>query len=388
VNEKVENTIDNYSNLLFRKPGTVLIIAVIFTAIVASGASNVETVEQNQEDLLPDSLPTMQAFSTISAEFSSDSGTTYTVLVEANPQYSNSNEIRDLRNPEAIRFMRAVSNDIESVDRVSSVSSGSDLFQDIPSDKQGVQNVFNRLGEPRWQNYISEDYQNGLVRVNTVDLTAEEQMEMADTIRTTVEAHEKPSGLDVGYTGQPYIDEAFQNQTNQTMSLTGIAALLGVIIVVVVLFRSFFYGATSLITLIFGVATGFGLFGWLGLNMSPATSGAITMGIGVAIDFGIQPIARYIEERQQLEIEGSVSETIKGVITPMTVGLIAANIGFLSLNVGRVTFLSDLGTLLTLTTTMAYISAFTVIPPALILYDRYFTENGTSGFTLSKIRLN
>jgi len=72
----------------------------------------------------------------------------------------------------------------------------------------------------------------------------------------------------------------------------------------------------------------------------------------------------------------------------MTVGLIAANIGFLSLNVGRVTFLSDLGTLLTLTTTMAYISAFTVIPPALILYDRYFTENGTSGFTLSKIRLN
>jgi len=241
VNEKVENTIDNYSNLLFRKPGTVLIIAVIFTAIVASGASNVETVEQNQEDLLPDSLPTMQAFSTISAEFSSDSGTTYTVLVEANPQYSNSNEIRDLTwNPEAIRFMRAVSNDIESVDRVSSVSSGSDLFQDIPSDKQGVQNVFNRLGEPRWQNYISEDYQNGLVRVNTVDLTAEEQMEMADTIRTTVEAHEKPSGLDVGYTGQPYIDEAFQNQTNQTMSLTGIAALLGVIIVVVVLFRSFF----------------------------------------------------------------------------------------------------------------------------------------------------
>lgn len=385
MNGKFEKVIENYSNLLFRKPATVLLIAVIVTAIIASGASKVDTVEQNQEDLLPDSIPTMAAFNTISAEFSSDSGTSYTILVETDPQYANSNEVRDLRNPDALRFMDAVSNDLESMDKISSVSSPSNLFQQIPSSKAGVRETFSTLGESRWQSSISEDYQSGLIRVNTVDLTMEEQAEMANTIRQTVEVHDKPSGLKTSYTGQPYIDEAFQNQTNQTMSITGIAAVLGVMIVVIILFRSIFYGATSLLTLIFGIATGFGIFGWLGLNMSPATSGAITMGIGVAIDFGIQPISRYIEEREQLEIQKSLSETIKGVITPMTVGLIAANIGFLSLSIGRVTFLSDLGTLLTLTTTMAYVSAFTVIPPALVLYDRYFTKNGTSGFTLSKI---
>jgi predicted RND superfamily exporter protein len=168
------------------------------------------------------------------------------------------------------------------------------------------------------------------------------------------------------------------------MQITGLVAILGVIAVVIILFRSIFYGLTSLLTLVFGIATGFGIFGWLGLNMSPATSGALTMGIGVAIDFGIQPIARYIEERDSFGIEKSMEETIKGVITPMTVGLVAANIGFLSLNVGRVTFLSDLGTLLTMTTTMAYIAAFTVIPPALVIWDRYFTF-GTENFTLSKI---
>lgn len=387
MNGKAEKAIRKYSNFVQKKPLTVLFISIVGAMVLASGASKVETVEQSQEDLLPDSVPTMQAFNVISAEFSSNSGTSYTVLVETSPEYRNSTEIRDLRNPKALRFMKSVSSDIESYDRIDSVSDPSNLFRngDIPSSKSEVEETFNLLGEGRWRNFISKDYSAAIIRVNTVDITTEEQNEMAGLIRQTVRVHDKPAGLDVSYTGQPFIDQAFQDQTQRTMNITGLAAILGVMLVVVILFRSIFYGATSLLALIFGVMTGFGIFGWLGLNMSPATSGAITMGIGVAIDFGIQPIARYREERDEYEIREALDETIGGVITPMTVGLIAANIGFLSLNVGRVTFLSDLGTLLTLTTTMAYIAALTVIPASLVVYDRYFTESGTSGFTLSKV---
>lgn len=382
---KIGQVLEAYADLVQRRPLAVLGTAVLIAGVLASGASNVETVEQNQEDLLPDSIPVMKAFNVISAEFSSNSGTGYTILIEASPKYSNSTEVRDLREPDALRFMRSVSNDLESMDDIRSVSGPSDLFRDsIPVTKSGVRQTFSVLGEGRWSNYISNDYSAAVIRINSYDITSEEQMDMAETIQETVRIHEKPSGLDMSYTGQPFINQAFQNQTQETASLTGLVAIFGVMIVVVVLFRSIFYGGTSLLALIFGIATGFGIFGWLGLNMTPSTSGALTMGIGVAIDFGIQPIARYIEEREDLGIEKSLEETIKGVVTPMTVGLIAANIGFLSLNVGRVTFLSDLGTLLTLTTTMAYVAAFTVIPSALVLWDRYFTF-GTEDFTLEKI---
>lgn len=386
MNGKVDKMLEGYANLIQEHPAKVLGAAVLVSAVITAGAMNVQTEEQSQDDLLPESLPTMQAFNTISAEFSSGSGTTYTILIETNPQYANSTEIRDMRSPESLRFIEAVSKDIESMDKIRSVSGPAGLFQDgVPSSKADVKQALNTLGQERWSNQITTDYSAAKITVDSVDISSGEQTEMADLIRQTVEVHDKPAGLDVTYTGQTYINQAFQNQTGQTMAITGLAAVLGVIVVVIILFRSVFYGLTSLLTLIFGVLTGFGLFGWLGLNMSPATSGAITMGIGVAIDFGIQPIARYIEERDNFEIEKSLSETIKGVITPMTIGLIAANIGFLSLNVGRVTFLSDLGTLLTLTTTMAYISAFTVIPPALVIWDRYFTF-GTGKFTLSKIK--
>lgn len=388
MNAKIGNLLESYAEMVQRHPVKLLTVALLVTVVLSSGASMVETKQQNQEDLLPDSIPTMKAYETISAEFSSGSGTTYNVLVEAEPQYANSTEIRDLRSPEALRYMESASEDLRAVDKISSVSGPGDLFSDLPSGKSETRQILETLGEQRWRQYFSSDFSTAKINIQSVDLTAQEQMEIADTIRNTFRVHDKPAGVSLSYTGQPFIDQAFQNQTQETMSVTGIAALLGVILVVVILFRSLFYGGTSLLTLVFGVATGFGIFGWLGLNMSPATSGAITMGIGVAIDFGIQPIARYIEERKHFQIEKSLEETIKGVATPMTVGLIAANIGFLSLNVGRVTFLSDLGTLLTLTTTMAYVSAFTVIPSSLVIYDRYFTANGTSGFTLSKLTSN
>lgn len=385
MNGKIGSGLEKYANFLEKHPLKMLSAAFITALILSSGASKVQTEEMSQEDILPDSLPVMAAYDRISSEFSSSSGTSYTLLIETAPNYANSTEIRDLRNPRALRFFKSVSSDLRSFDDIRTVSGPSDLFRNIPSGMSESRQVFRRLGEQRWSRYITSDYSAAKIEIRTYELSDSEKMEMTDLIRQTVRVHEKPAGLQITYTGQPFIDQAFQNQTQRTMQLTGIVAILGVILVVIILFKSVFYGLNSLLALIFGIATGFGIFGWLGLDMSPATSGALTMGIGVAIDFGIQPIARYMEERENFGIEKSMEETIQGVATPMTIGLIAANIGFLSLNVGRVTFLSDLGTLLTLTTTMAYVAAFTVIPAALVVWDRYFTY-GTENFTLSKLR--
>jgi predicted RND superfamily exporter protein len=65
---------------------------------------------------------------------------------------------------------------------------------------------------------------------------------------------------------------------------------------------------------------------------------------------------------------------IQGVIKPMTIALIAAIIGFTALSFGRITFLSELGTLLTLTTISAYIGALTLIPVLLVIYDQRISD--------------
>jgi predicted RND superfamily exporter protein len=377
-------TLDDYAGFIARHPFVVLIVSLLVTTVIAYGAGYVETVNQGQSDILPDSLPSVAAFDTISKEFSSESGTSYTILLEAQPSSSNSTEIRDLRDPRALRFTSTVTNDISSFDNVRSVNSLTSLLDDIPSSKRQVKERLSTLGQSRWSGYLTDDYTASQIQIQSRETNT--GVDLADRIRLAVESNDKPAGINVVYTGQPYIDEAFQEQSGQTMALTGLVAVIGVFAVVIYMFRSLTYGLTALSTLIFGVIAGYGIFGWLGLNMSPGTSGAITMGIGVAIDFGIQPIARYLEERQGLDMESALQETMTGVITPMTIGLLAANIGFLSLNVGRVTFLSDLGSLLTFTTTMAYVAAFTVTPAILIIYDIYFTDD--NGYFSLAVLLN
>lgn len=373
----------SYATWIADHPFITLGLALVVLVVITSGASYVETVQQSQEDLLPETLPTMQAFDTLSKEFAGEGGTSYTILFETAPSTPNSNEVQDIRDPRVLSFIDGISNDIASFNTVSSTDSVITLFSDIPGSDAESQEAFRKLGEPRWSAYVTEDFTATQVQITSRDISADQQQELATRIQDVVSVHDTPPGLSATYTGQPYIDMAFQDQTGETMSLTGIIALLGVVAVVIYLFRSVTYGATALSTLVFGVSAGFGLFGWLGLNMSPATSGALTMGIGVAIDFGIQPISRYLEERHNQSIGSALQETLAGVATPMTIGLVAANIGFLSLNVGTVTFLSDLGSLLTLTTTMAYVSAFTITPAILVIYDRYFTDS--NGFTLTNI---
>jgi predicted RND superfamily exporter protein len=364
--------IQRYSETVSKRPVTLLLVMVVLTGLMAVGSSNVETVEQNNQDLLPDSIPSVNAFDVISAEFGQGGGgSTYTVLFETEPDYPNSTEIRDVREPEMLEYLETVSNDISSMNEVVTVSSAADIVEDTSSKRQ----ISNQLQESSQSSrFVSSDYSFTIIRITATDLSTDEQEELADRIKMSVRTNDKPAGTKTSYTGTPFINQAFQEQSQSTMSQTSAISLVGVLVVVVLLFRSIADGLTSLLALIFGIISGFGLYGWLGLNMSPATSGAVSMGMGIAIDFGIQTVSRYREERKQMTIENALSETLEGVLNPMTIALIAALIGFTSLSLGRITFLSDMGTMLTLTTLSAYIGALTVIPVALVLYDRYFEK--------------
>ena len=368
-----ESVIEKYSRIISERPFTVLAAMVLLTVFMAAGASSVETVEQNQADLLPDSIDSVGAFDVIGAEFGQSSGgTTYTILFETEPFYANSTEVRDVRDPEFLTYLETVSGDLSSMRDVVTVSSAADLIEQPVTKRE----VTMQLQESRQSSqFISEDYSFTIMRVSATDLSPDEQENLADRIRTSVRTNERPSGIDVSYTGTPFIDQAFQQQTQSTMSQTSAISLIGVLVVVIILFRSLAYGLSSLSALIFGIITGFGLYGWLGLNMSPATSGAVSMGMGIAIDFGIQTVSRYREEREAMNIKDAISETISGVLNPMTIALVAALIGFSSLSLGRITFLSDMGTMLTLTTVSAYIGALTIIPALLVIYDRYISKS-------------
>lgn len=365
----IEKTVETYSRLITEHPLKALGVLIATAVVISTGSANIENVSQENEDFLPDTVESVEAFDVIAAEFGQGGGgSTYTVLFESAPNYPNSTEVRDVRDPELIRYIRTVSNDIESIKEVVNVNSAADLVE-TPSTRREVSRQLEESGQA--SQYISDDYSFTIMRVSSTDISTDEQEELASRIRTAVERNDQPAGIETGYSGQPFINQAFQRESQSTQGQTSLLSIIGVFVVVVLLFRSIIYGLTSLSALIFGIMAGLGLFGWLGLNLSPATSGAISMGMGIAIDFGIQTVSRYRDERKNHEIQKALSEMILGVLRPMTIALVASIIGFTALSFGRITFLSDLGTVLTLTTAFAYVGALTLIPVILVIRDRF-----------------
>lgn len=371
--ELKDKILEKYSETIAERPGTLLVLITVLTVALAAGATSIETVNQSNEDFLPDTIDSVRAFDIIGAEFGrGGGGSTYTVLFETSPNYANSTEIRDVRNPELLRYIETVSNDISKFNDVVTVSTPTDLV-DNPSTTREASRQLAESG--RGSSFISDDYSFAIIRITSADISSAEAEELATRIKTAVERNDKPSGIEVGYTGSPFINQAFQQESQSTQSQTSIISLIGVFVVVVLLFKSITNGLTSLSALIFGIVSGFGFYGWLGMNLSPATSGAISMGMGIAIDFGIQTVSRYKEEREDYGIQESLEKMIAGVMKPMTIALIAAVIGFTALSFGRITFLSSLGTMLTLTTVFAYIGALTLIPVLLVLHDKYLKNH-------------
>jgi predicted RND superfamily exporter protein len=368
----IDRTIDFYSKQITEHPFVILTALLVSAMIIATGATNIENVSQNNEDFLPDTVKSVEAFDVIGAEFGQGGGgSTYTVMFETSPKYPDSNEIRDVRDPELLTYIETVSSDIESMKEVVSVNSAADLV-DNPSTKREASNQLQGSGQA--SSYISDDYSFTIMRISSTDLSSDEANELATRIKTSVERNDQPAGIETGYTGQPFINQAFQAESQSTQGQTSLLSIIGVFVVVIFLFRSITYGFTSLSALIFGILTGIGVFGWLGLNLSPATSGSISMGMGIAIDFGIQTVSRYKDERKKLDVQKALSEMISGVLRPMSIALVASIIGFTALSFGRITFLSSLGTILTLTTLFAYIGALTLIPVLLVIYDRYLDK--------------
>ena len=361
--------LERYSRTVAEHPGTLLVLITVLTIALASGAASIETVNQSNEDFLPDTIDSVRASDIIGAEFGRrGGGSTYTILFETGPDHPNSTEIRDVRNPKLLRYIETVSNDISRFNDVVTVSTPTDLVDNPPTTREASRQL-ERSGQA--SSFISDDYSFAIIRIISADISSGEEEELASRIKTAVERNDKPAGMEVGYTGTPFINQAFQQESQSTQGQTSLISLIGVFLVVILLFRSITNGLTSLSALVFGIVSGFGLYGWLGMNLSPATSGAISMGMGIAIDFGIQTVSRYREEREEYEIQESLEKIIAGVMKPMTIALVAAVIGFTALSFGRITFLSSLGTMLTFTTVFAYIGALTLIPVLLVMHDRY-----------------
>ena len=372
--------IEIYSGFVTRHPITVLLIMLMVTVYAIQMIGTIETKKSDTKSMLPNDVESITTLNSIENEFGSTNAVF--LAVEVDPIYQGSDEVRDVRDPRALVYMDQLSELSLHTEKVIGVTSPTTVLKSInngrlPKSEREVEQLAGKNG--LLDNYISSDYSVSLVKIQTTDDV--DLIEIEKELDKLIQGLPRPPGITTTLGGMSMEGAVMQKSIGPDMAKTSIYSLIGILIIILVIFRSIKYGFTPMSTIIFGTIWAMGFVGFIGMGMSSQTSGVLSMIMGIGIDFGIQVVTRYRfellnipawkERHPDLDIgpKDAMAVTLNNVIIPMFTTTLAALIGFQAMSLGKLTFLGDMGTIMSYGVAASMVAAITVVPAFIIIID-------------------
>lgn len=363
------NLTDNYAKAIIKRPVITLLIALIIIAFAASQAGNVNTQDMNYDNMLPEHLEAMQGITYLQDHFQGADVAYF--VIELDPAYTGSDEPRDILDPRIITYSDLLTSLAERTSDVASASSPGSIIKEanngvIPKDLQTIKTLETQL--PQLQSSISEDNTMLLVTIRLED--ERDDAALLTELQNIMETVPRPAGTQTSIGGSALEQPITQELIGPDMSRTSKFSLIGIVIILLILFGSIRYSVIPLTVIGVGTLLTFGFLGAIGLNISSASSGAISMIMGIGIDFGIQIVNRFKQERKNQEAKTAMHSTINAVMKPMLTTTLAALIGFKAMSMGQLTFMQELGNIMSYGVVACFIVAITIVPALLILTEK------------------
>jgi len=373
LSELGKGLLDNYARFVAHHALVVLAIFLIFTIFTGYQASLMGTAGTSQKEWLPEDIEVIDTFNLISDQFAG-SFATATIAVESEPRYAKSDEIRDVRDPEVLRYVDLLAERAKLVYGVVGAESAADVIKEanggrIPVSLRSVKSLLahNEMAKQGISNYISDDYSLTVVRLNLLeDIDTEEVVE---ELREVINM-KKPPGVEVELSGDPVLEVTMQELAEETMGTTSLVSFALIILILIIIFASIKYGLIPSLTIVFGLIWAYGTLVLAGFEITPQTSGVMAMIMGIGIDFGIQVTKRFRYELRTQKREDAMVDTVKNVSYPLTITTLAAVIGFKCLSLGQLPMMADMGTMMATGVVFCMVAALTVVPAILVLLER------------------
>lgn len=146
---------------------------------------------------------------------------------------------------------------------------------------------------------VTPDFRRAVV---WLQLTSGDNQDMTAVIRHVdafLASHPAPEGMAVRWAGKTYLNVVWQDAMVKGMVSSLAGAFVTVLVMMIVLFRSFGYGLLAMLPLTITITFIYGLIGWTGkdYDMPIAVLSALTLGL--SIDFAIHFIERFRESLAQ-----------------------------------------------------------------------------------------
>jgi predicted RND superfamily exporter protein len=168
--------------------------------------------------------------------------------------------------------------------------------------------------------------------------------------------------------GVVMFDNAFGEAAMGDMATLVPLMFIDILVIIGLTLRSYGGIFGTLLVILFSMATGLGLAGWLGYSMNPASSNAPTIILVLAVADSVHLLSTmYLQMRQGRSRLDAVAESLRINLQPVFLTSVTTAIGFLTMNFSDAPPFRDLGNIVAMGVMAAFLYSVIFLPALLTL---------------------
>ncbi len=357
------------------KPVMVLGISLVLTLIFGAGIFLIK-VDSNQENLFPANHPVKISSNIINEEFGGSQN--ISVMAEG-----------DFLEPENLKTLENWSEQLEKRSGVGKVFTIATVIKEmskaiyntnepgynaIPDSRKAVAQLielYNMSGDPEdFNRLVNFDYTKAhiLIRLN------DPETPVVNDLLGFIDKLSYSSPLKTTTGGYAYIMSEFSEKIVKGQITSMIFAIVVVMILLAVIFRSVKGGMISVVPILASLVFLLGFMGLTGISLNPATALLSSIMIGVGVDYTIHFLWRYRKELRSSGYSEAVYTTLSTTGRGIIFNALSVMVGFSVLVFSRFTSLRFFGYLVLISIGVCLISAVYIIPSIMLVFKPAFAE--------------
>lgn len=366
-------------NVVYRKPKTIIALAIVIIVLGIFGALKLQVNEDRIANFQKDE-PIVQADAVINNR---TEGTSYLDILIETPN----NE--DIFKPENLRRIEALQRHVETLPKVQGSTSIVDFvkkmnqsvneddkdFYSIPDNEALISQFFllySASGDPTdFDNYVDYDYRLANVRFRSNSGEYLDERVIVEQTQEYLNKNFNTPEIKATQSGKLALDVHWIGKLGQSHFVGAAIALLVVLIVAALSFRSMAGGVLTIVPVLISVLFIYTVMGVLNIWLAVGTSMFAAIAIGVGVDFAVHTVDRFkhLLAEKGLSLQQAFQEFFKSAGRALLFNFLALALGFGVLMTSSVPPLNQFGFLVAVAVMVSFIGSMTLLP-ALILVTK------------------
>lgn len=359
--EKYDVAIGKLAGRIARNPVPILIF-LLMIAVVGIQLDETIIIDTDEDAMVPQNMPAMISMNKLSSVV----GATSTITT-----FIRSDSIQD---PDTLRWVDDFGEyELSKQDELTGVTSIATylrLYNNgvLPTERAEIERVWNLIPESTRGNYVNGNLET-VMEFSLRDITIPAAQGLIKNMQKDLDWYSPQPGMTVSYTGQIVMFSDLIDGIKETKNLMTIVGFLLILLLLIVLYRKF-TAVAPLVPIIMIVGWNGIIMYSLGLTYSLLTACLGAMTIGIASEYTIVMMERYLEEKEKgLDTITAIQTSVQKIGAAVSVSGLATVCGFSALILSTSPIIQNFGIITVIAVGFSILGAIIVMPAAISVLE-------------------